>query len=102
MLQVGMRTVGGIFIISGIISDDPSGMSGWCESDEDENDNKGNGAAKICIGGIIYLLSEIHDFRTLGKAVEQYNRKHTGTTISVNPTYFTSQNAPGIAVSVSF
>ncbi|MCK4695155.1 MAG: hypothetical protein KAT74_05310 [Candidatus Cloacimonetes bacterium] len=95
-----VRTAGIIFIGSGIISSDPSGMSGWGESNGDEG--KGDGVAEVFIGGIIYLWSAIHDFGTLNRSVERYNQKHTGTTISVNPIYYASENAPGIFVSISF
>lgn len=96
------RAVGAAFIISGLVGSDPSGMSGWGDSDEEENENKSNGAAELCIGGAIYLWSTIHDFRTLGRSVEQYNQKHAGITVSVSPTYFASENAPGVIVSLGF
>ena len=44
----------------------------------------------------------IHDFRTLDRSVEQYNKKHTSTTIRVSPIYYASYDAPGIVVSVRF
>ena len=75
-----------------------SGLDKFFGSYEDE----GNGLSALFFGGAVLLWSAIHDFRTLDRSVELYNRRHTGTTISVSPTYFTSRNAPGIAVSVSF
>ena len=49
-----------------------------------------------------FYRSTIHDFRTLEKSVEQYNQKHAGVTVSVSPTYFASENALGVVVSVGF
>ena len=88
------------YLEGGILGPDPSGTSVFAGPDYEENE--GNPTAEICIGGIIYLWSAIHDFRTLDRAVDQYNKKYTGTTIGISPTYFASQNAPGIAITVSF
>jgi hypothetical protein len=92
-----VRTVGGIFIASGIIE-----LAGSLGSYEEGSSDKGKGAPALILGGAIYLWSAIHDFRTLDRSVEQYNQKHTGTTIRVSPKYYVSHDAPGIALSVSF
>ena len=86
-----VRTVGGIFIASGIIE-----LVGVYEEGES------SGAPALILGGAIYLWSAIHDFKTLDRSVERYNQKHTSTTISIGPTYYVSHNAPGIAVRVNF
>ncbi|MCK4652819.1 MAG: hypothetical protein KAU01_00055 [Candidatus Cloacimonetes bacterium] len=86
-----VRTVGAIFIASGIIE-----LIGVYE------EGKSSGAPALTFGCAIYLWSAIHDFRTLDRSVKRYNQRHTGTTISVNPIYYASKNAPGIVVSVSF
>ncbi len=97
-----LRTLGVIFITSGILGDDPSGMGGWGESDQGSKEEEESGAGLVLIGGAIYLWSAIHDFTTLDRSVEQYNQKHTGITISVSPTYYAKKNTLGIAVRVSF
>ena len=93
------RSVGAALIISGLLGPDPSGMGGWREPQDEDKDTDG---AAIVVGSAIYLWSTIHDLRTLDDAVERYNQKHAGVTVSVSPTYFADQDAPGIAVSVGF
>lgn len=96
------RMVGAVMIIAGIVGPDPSGMGGWGDSDNKDNGDKSPERVWIVIGGAIYLWSTIHDFRTLDRSVERYNRKHEGASVSVSPTYFASENAPGIVVSLNF
>lgn len=95
------RMIGFAVLIRGIIGPDPSGMGNWGKPEE-ECEEGGSDGALILIGGGIYLWSAIHDFKTLDKSVEKYNRKHAGVSISVNPTYFVSKKAPGIVVSLKF
>jgi hypothetical protein len=79
-------------------------FSNWWGGDSNEEENESYEAAVICIliGGAIYLWSAVHDFMTLDEAVEQCNRKHTGITLSVTPTYFAGENALGVVVSLGF
>jgi hypothetical protein len=89
-----IRAAGALLITNGIIGSDISGFS--------KGEDKGSDAATIMIGGAIYLWSAIHDYRTLNDAVERYNQKYAGVTVSVNPAYFAGENAPGIIVNLSF
>lgn len=94
-----VRTVGAIFIASGII--ELAGGPDFGSFNESSSEDR-SGAPALILGGAIYLWSAIHDFRTLDRSVKKYNQKHTGATISVSPTYYASENAPGIVVCVSF
>ena len=98
----GFRTLGVILVASGLISDEPSGMGCWGKSEEECKEDEGTDAFSVVIGSVIYLWSTIHDFRTLDDSVERYNQQHAGITVSVSPTYFASENALGVVVSVGF
>jgi hypothetical protein len=89
-----VRTLGVGIILAGILGDDPSGTSPTAD--------QGPYAVPIFIGGAICLWSAMRDFSSLDASVERYNQRHTGATIGVSPTYYASENAPGIAVSICF
>jgi hypothetical protein len=95
------RRVGAAFIAAGIVPE-LSGMEGWGDSDQENGGDEGGNGGSILIGSVIYLWSAIHDFRTLDDAVEWYNQQHAGITVSVSPTYFASENALCVVVSVGF
>jgi hypothetical protein len=96
------RAVGAILIIGGIMGSDPSGMGCWGKPDEECEKDEGSNAGTIIIGSAIYLWSTIHDFRTLDDAVERYNQNRVGVTVDAYPTYFASENALGVVVSIGF
>ena len=51
-------------------------------------------------GSMLFVGSIIHDFATLGKSVDEYNRRHEQSTISIAPTYWPKHGAVGLSASL--
>ncbi|UCG60800.1 MAG: hypothetical protein JSV52_10760 [Candidatus Zixiibacteriota bacterium] len=62
----------------------------------------GPGVGIIVAGGGLCLYSVIRDIVTTAKSVDEYNLRHGFASISISPTYFASDNAPGFTVKLSF
>jgi hypothetical protein len=56
----------------------------------------------ILIPSCIILASAIYDIATVEDSVNKYNRKHGLSEITLLPTYFADEKAPGLVLSVNF
>lgn len=56
----------------------------------------------ITLGVVLYFGSSVLDIATAGAAANRYNRKHGLARVSISPTYFASQKALGVKVSLGF
>jgi hypothetical protein len=84
-----LRSVAAGVIIIGAIGESMT----WGEEDN------GAGTA-VSLGVVLYFGSSVLDIATAGIAANRYNRKHGLATVNISPTYFASQKAFGIQVSL--
>jgi hypothetical protein len=66
------------------------------------NPDSDGAAVGFLAGSVVYLGSTIHDIATADNSVRDYNKKYGLTGVSIAPTYFASQNAPGLQLAISF
>jgi hypothetical protein len=59
-------------------------------------------AVALVVGGGICLVSAVHDISTVGTSVDEYNREHGFSSLTVKPIYMLAQKAPGLMLTLSF
>ncbi len=61
------------------------------------------GIVAVCgASGLIILCSVAYDIGTVGRSVDDYNRAHGLSSLSIRPAYFSADKALGISLSISF
>jgi len=85
-LRAGGLLVGGI------------GGLGAAVSESFGNDQSTGTIVLVVAGGVMILVSTVHDIATTGRSVEEYNREHGLSGVQLQPWYHRSKQAAGLAV----
>jgi hypothetical protein len=56
----------------------------------------------LAVGGSICLVSAICDIATVGDSVDENNKKHGFSSLTLRPTYIAAHKAPGLLLSITF
>jgi hypothetical protein len=71
-----------------------------------ENSDFGAGIVMAVIalvaGSSICLVSMTYDISTVGTSVDDYNKDHGFSSLTLRPTYYAAHEAPGLMLTMSF
>jgi hypothetical protein len=56
----------------------------------------------LAVGGSVCLVSAICDISAIGASVDEYNKKHGFSSLTLKPTYIATYKAPGLVLKLTF
>jgi|GEM_PF-1364532 len=76
------------------------GLAGMGMADSFGNDEGAGVYVIMGIGGALYLYGAVSDVASLGRSVEQYNRRHGFSKVRIRPCYFAQHDAVGLKLTI--
>jgi hypothetical protein len=76
------------------------GLTGMGIADSFGSDEGAGVYVIMGMGGAIYLYGAVSDMATLGRSVEQYNRRQGFSQVKLRPCYFAQHDAVGLKLSI--